>query len=224
MKYKFIKINNIVSDYLIRSNGDVISIKNNKNILLKPQKYKNGYLYINLYISGKMYRQTIHRLVALAFINNPDKKEQINHIDGNKKNNDMNNLEWVTAKENTLHLWERKLSKNYGENCSLNKYSETTIIKVCDLLMLNQPYTLIKKETGVSVFMISEIKNKKIWKHITNSYNFPINMKKNSEKYPLELKYQIKELIDSGKDNNEIISLLDLQNNKKIKSMINRLR
>lgn len=63
----------------------------------------NGYLVVNLKIDGIQKMSTVHRLVAESFIPNPNNKRCINHIDGNKKNNNVNNLEWVTHSENMIH-------------------------------------------------------------------------------------------------------------------------
>lgn len=62
-----------------------------------------GYFLVTLCNKGVCKNQFIHRLLAQAFISNPENKPQVNHIDGNKQNNDLSNLEWVTAKENTHH-------------------------------------------------------------------------------------------------------------------------
>jgi hypothetical protein len=75
--------------------------KNDK--ILKQRSGKRGYYYINLCKNGKPKSQKIHRLVADAFIPNPNNKPQVNHKDGNKLNNNGKNLEWVTNKENILH-------------------------------------------------------------------------------------------------------------------------
>jgi len=66
--------------------------------------------YIRVCINYKLRR--LHQLVAKAFIENPENKKEINHIDGNKKNNCINNLEWVTRKENMAHAFKTKLCVN----------------------------------------------------------------------------------------------------------------
>ena len=86
----------------IRSVDRVVQFGKNKRFIsgrvLKQQKDVYGYSMVNLPKTIK-----VHRLVAMTFIPNEDGKEQINHIDGNKKNNRVENLEWVTAKENVNH-------------------------------------------------------------------------------------------------------------------------
>ena len=67
---------------------------------LKKQSKRHGYLGVALLKNNKHYHKLIHRLVAQAFIPNPDNKPQVNHIDENKANNHVSNLEWTTAKEN----------------------------------------------------------------------------------------------------------------------------
>lgn len=74
-----------------------------KGIMLKPIEDSQGYLLVGLSDSGNTKRVFIHRLVAEAFILNPDDKPTINHVDGNKKNNRVHNLEWATYKENRDH-------------------------------------------------------------------------------------------------------------------------
>lgn len=84
-------------------------MKFGKEKILK-QTNSNGYLRITLKHYGKKQKShRVHRLVALEFIPNPNKKPQINHKDGNKSNNHIDNLEWVTCKENIKHAWENGL-------------------------------------------------------------------------------------------------------------------
>lgn len=81
--------------YLITENGTVINSQTNK--VLKPCNNGNGYLYVSL---GRKNHRYIHRLVAEAFIPNPDNLPQIDHIDTDKTNNNVSNLRWVTRKQN----------------------------------------------------------------------------------------------------------------------------
>ena len=95
-------------DYLITSHGRVLSLHtyhgSNKIREIKSHINKvNGYVQVNLHKNGKQYSKHLHRLVAQAFIHNPDNKPQVNHIDENKTNNHMSNLEWMTSIENVNH-------------------------------------------------------------------------------------------------------------------------
>lgn len=80
--------------------------------IIKPNIDKGGYFYVNLYKNGKKEIQKNHRLVCNTFIANPENKPQVNHIDGNKENNNVNNLEWVTIQENIQHAYKNNLIKS----------------------------------------------------------------------------------------------------------------
>ena len=85
--------------YAVTSCGKVWSYKNKK--FLKPLTDINGYLYVNLFKDGKMKHYKVHRLVAEAYLPNPNNLPQINHRDENKANNCLQNLEWCDAKYNS---------------------------------------------------------------------------------------------------------------------------
>ena len=90
--------------YAVTSCGKVWSYKSKK--FLKPRANNDGYLYINLCRNGKCKSYTIHRLVAMAYIPNPENLPEINHKDENKTNNCLQNLEWC----------DRKYNINYGNH------------------------------------------------------------------------------------------------------------
>lgn len=86
--------------------------------ILRPIRTHKGYLTVVLSKDKKEKRKRIHRLVAEEFIPNPKHKEQVNHINGNKTDNRINNLEWVTCQENVKHAWNTGLAavnKNFLE-------------------------------------------------------------------------------------------------------------
>lgn len=109
-------------DYQESNYGRTKSFKHGKVKILKPSVSRNGYLYINLKSNGVHKRCLIHRLVAILFIPNPDNKPQVNHIDGNKQNNRVDNLEWVTGSENITHAYELGLQKS-GEQHHKSKFT-----------------------------------------------------------------------------------------------------
>ena len=96
--------------YSISEEGEVWSEKSKK--FLSVFTDKDGYLLCNLYRDGIRKLHKIHRLVALTFIPNPENKPQVNHIDGNKANNHIDNLEWASPEENIKHAWSSGLAKS----------------------------------------------------------------------------------------------------------------
>ncbi|MDB4340066.1 HNH endonuclease [Crocinitomicaceae bacterium] len=103
--------------YYISKSGSLFSTK--KSRCRKVDGYyapsgtihANGYRYFTLMRNGKSVKEPAHRLVAYAFIENPESKPCVNHIDGNKLNNDLSNLEWVSYSENASHAYDLGLRK-----------------------------------------------------------------------------------------------------------------
>lgn len=97
------------NNYSVSNKGE---IRNDDTGKIKSSRYnKHGYKVIDLYFNGTRETKRVHRLVADAFISNPENKPQVNHKDGNKSNNNINNLEWCTASENMKHSFNTGLSK-----------------------------------------------------------------------------------------------------------------
>ena len=113
------KLINGFSNYSISDDGIVTNIKTGK---VKSQWLgANGYYYVDLYKNGKSTKIAVHRLLAMHFIPNPENKRTVNHIDGNKKNNNLSNLEWATDAENVQHAYDTNLQP-YTRKYSLKEY------------------------------------------------------------------------------------------------------
>lgn len=93
--------------YEVSNKGVVYGRK--RNNILKFRINHKGYCQLSLCKDNKKKETTIHRLVAIAFLPNPKNKPQVNHIDGNKQNNNVENLEWNTPKENIIHAYKTGL-------------------------------------------------------------------------------------------------------------------
>ena len=109
---KYVK--NTSNKYCVTTQGRVFTMDYHQTGTIMEMKQtitKKGYLTSAVRIIGKSSNQKVHRLVASAFIPNPENKSQINHIDGNKKNNRVENIEWSTPKENVIHSVENNLAK-----------------------------------------------------------------------------------------------------------------
>ena len=92
------RVTEFYNGYWVVENGKVISTHRTKTYrILKPRAKKGGYLYVR--IDGQ--ECAVHRLVATAFLPNPNNKPEVDHLDRDKSNNDVSNLEWVTAQENS---------------------------------------------------------------------------------------------------------------------------
>lgn len=162
--------------YKVDCLGNVYSLKGS---LLKPGIDKKGYLRVSLKINGKFYTKKVHRLVAECFIPNPENKPQVNHINGFKNDNRLENLEWCTAKENVKHAIDNNLFYFNTKDQSVNKiikvgelngYSKLTEKDVLEIRskFKKRVYTrkMLSNEYGVKESCIKDVLSKKSWKHI----------------------------------------------------------
>lgn len=116
--------------YFIDEKGFVISRRRRIELSLKPT-ISRGYLTFFLYIGNYKYKHvSLHRLLASQFIPNPDNKPCVNHKDGNKLNNNLNNLEWCTYSENNKHAYKLRLMNKEGSNNQMSKLSENDIYSI----------------------------------------------------------------------------------------------
>ena len=114
---------------------------------------KNGYLSTRLYDgNNKNKKILIHRIVAQAFLSNPEKKAQVNHKNGDKTNNRIENLEWATCKENINHAIQIGIINNKGENNAKAKLTDKDASEVKRLYLKEN----MKQRDIAKIFNISQ--------------------------------------------------------------------
>lgn len=158
--------------YEISNFGNIVSLKfsgalypNRKQ--LKPYKTGKGYLTVRLICNGKNKNFKIHRLVAAMFIPNPYKKPEVNHKDGKKENNHVNNLEWATTMENIHHSVKLNLNIK-GEHHPFAKLKDGDIAQILEMDKQGVTDKKIAEIFFVSSSTISSIVNNRVWKHLAN--------------------------------------------------------
>ena len=155
--------------FKITEKGEVISSTGRS---LKFQKSKKGYLSVKIYFLDKtVKRKSIHRLVALAFIPNPNNLPVVNHKDGNKLNNCVDNLEWTTVEYNTWHA-ANILQAQKGDKATNRTIDSKIATKVCEMLVLDMRSMDIAEQLNIPRNIVRDIRTRKTWTHISKNYPF----------------------------------------------------
>lgn len=154
--------------------GNIKSLKfnrGNKEKVLKGRPARHGYLRIALYNNGIRIDDSVHRLVARAFCENTDNKPHVNHIDGDKTNNQAYNLEWCTHQENMQHAW--KIGKCKPKPGDLGEKSPNAKLKEYQVLEIREKYSTgnysqcqLGRDYSISRSHIRDIVNRICWPHI----------------------------------------------------------
>lgn len=159
-------------DYYVTDDGRVYSDVSKK--FLSPQLDKNGYEKVVMTSTdGKRHRYSVHRLVMENF--NPVENMsqlQVNHKDGNKRNNNLDNLEWCTNYENTLHAIRTGLRDNNGEKNPSARLTTQDVLNIVSLFKQNYTCAAIARQYHVHATTIEKIKKRQTWTSVTNSLDF----------------------------------------------------
>jgi hypothetical protein len=144
--------------------------------ILAHKKEKRGYLVVNLSVQGKHHMRLVHRLVAFAFLSNPDNKHDINHINGVKNDNRVENLEWATRGENIQHAYKTGLipkREHYFGNTQKGESHWRTNLSASDvweIYIIGHSGTCSRKELGLyyntTRTAIDYIINNRNWSHL----------------------------------------------------------
>jgi hypothetical protein len=163
--------------YQVSSHGRVKSLARVVNSHPKTRKLKDkirklstnryGYSYISLKKDGKLKALAIHRLVAIAFIQNPENKPCVNHLNGIKADNNISNLEWVTYSENTIHAHQNNLVNHpCGEKCHSSKLKTSDVLKIRELFTKGATQRELAELYKVTHQNIHLIVRRKSWENI----------------------------------------------------------
>lgn len=158
----------------VKSLNRVIIAKDGKKHFLTGQIIKSDkcglkYCQLNLFKNSKRKKALVHRLVAIALIDNPENKRCVNHIDSNGKNNNILNLEWLTHKENTAHGIIFGNIRIRGIDNKTSKLNNNDVINIRNLY--NNEKMLLKEIARIykmNITNIHDIIKNKTWKHVKN--------------------------------------------------------
>jgi len=154
-----------IPGYFVDELGNVYNSKEHR---FHPFKDNCGYLQVTLKVNKKDKHVRVHRLVANAFLPNPENKAQVNHIDGDKTNNTLENLQWMTNKENSIHAYETGLNikgnGGYGRGIAILVYDKLTknFIKEFKSIMQTARELKLNRKTLTSI----------LWNEKPNNTNY----------------------------------------------------
>lgn len=191
--------------YFITSEGIIL---NSKLKVRQPGLKRSGYHQVTFKSPSKDKTYLVHRLVALTFIPNPLNKPFVNHINGIKTDNRVENLEWVTHQENMDHAKRTGLIPIAEENGN-SILTSSQVEEICKLLQDGCRNIEIADYLGISQFIISAIRRKECWNHISCKYEIP----ERSRTLSIETFQWIYEKIKEGLT---VRQILDLANNPRI--------
>lgn len=226
MKTKIYFHNGIETNYTINTYGEIKNRTSGK--VIKPKISVRGYLRIGIYILGKREELSVHRMVACTFLGNEyTNKLQVNHIDGNKLNNHVNNLEWVSPSKNIKHAFDIGLKDALrGDNNPSTKYPDKLIKKMCSYLnegktipetskLVNIPvsyiYAIVRDDNYIRNSVVNEYLDRNKLVYTNKSYNISKDMKE-----------KIKNMYKNGYTAKEIQQELNIPSVHPIYRIVNR--
>lgn len=187
------------NQYIVYPDGKIFSKISNRILNTITSKY--GYLYVT--IDNK--KVSVHKLVASTYLPNLENKKEINHKDGDKTNNHVSNLEWVTSKENKKHAWELGLYTHQCENHHRTDLTEQLVRSVCERLQDGARNIDVAKEFNISKETVANIKSKRVWKSVVRYYNFSV---KRQARKSRESVIKVCSLMEKGLEDKDIQNLM----------------
>jgi hypothetical protein len=151
-------------NYTVYSDGRIFVKRKNKFINGTDHQ---GYRRFKIIIDNELKSLLGHRIVAITFLPNPDNLAEVNHIDGNRANNNLSNLEWVSREGNQQHAFKTGLNSNKGSKNGRAQMNETTAREMYLHLLSGKTITELNKEYGYHKSALSKLKARVNWYEIT---------------------------------------------------------
>ncbi len=191
------------TNYRVDIEGNVYARKGK----MTPIVTRQGYLRLKLHCDDGSYKAfLVHRLVALTYLENPEGKSEVNHINGVKSDNRLTNLEWNTRTENQKHSHRIGLRSNHGEGNPRSILTSEQVIEIYHRLFKGERACDIKPDYGVSQSIIEGIRSKHCWKELLRGYP-DIPKKKKSEVFSTNTIRWIANKLQEGVGPNQILKL-----------------
>lgn len=186
------------TDYLVLEDGTIVG---KRVSAIRPKITKQGYAEVSLCSKDGTLYLRVHRIVAETYIPNPENKPFVNHIDGNKLNNCVQNLEWVTHQENMEHAKNHKLI-HMGNRNARSKLTEDEVEEICMMLQYGmRNYDIAKHFEAATAATVGGIRFGAAWKHISCKYVIPERSRSLSE----ETVHWICQQLENAVSNYEIL-------------------
>lgn len=200
-KFKQLIWNDKSTRYAVGTKGTVYNMETGKCLI--PSITNKGYFKLSLCIDRKRVKVLVHRLVALTYVPNPDNKPCVNHIDGCKTNNSVENLEWVTQKENIIHAARNGLISHVS-------LSNEQVHTICKYIKQGLSDIEIAKMFDTTKDIIYRIRVGDNYKDISKNYNIVYTKKRNIHRLSEHKVRQICEMRKKGLSYPEISKILDI--------------
>lgn len=184
-------------NYFINREGVIIG-KRGKPLV--PRNNVDGYPVVCIRHNGKRHCKRVHRLLAQTFLPNPEKLPVVNHLDGNKENYSLDNLEWTTGKANMEHA-----ATVLGVMKGNRTFSEDDIHQICKLMETGKSNREISKTTGVTLDVITKVRTGLSWTHISQNYSLDARV----GKILIADIYLICDLILEGHSTRDVVKIIN---------------
>lgn len=163
------KVIPFASKYAVSEDGFIYSKAKSKDGSYKMRVGvldTSTYYRMNLRLDdGTVKKFLVHRLVAITYLPNPNNLPEVNHIDGNKLNNKVSNLEWVTRNQNIQHSFDTGLNSSVGEKNGRSEITEDDV-RLIKSLLIKHTVKEVSDITKVKYNIVSKISRKVTWKHV----------------------------------------------------------